>query len=966
MSLAAKLRGVSLRYGDVLALDSIDLDIPAGCLVGIIGSDGDGKSSLLSLISGARKVQTGLVELFGDDMSNKRHREKICSRIAYMPQGLGKNLYSNLSVFENVDFFGRLFGLNQKERLLRTNTLLQATGLAPFKDRLAGKLSGGMQQKLGICCALIHEPDILILDEPTTGVDPLSRRQFWEMIHHIRQAHVGMSILVTTAYMEEASAFEWLIAMHNGKVLFSGKIDTFLEKKDSHNLSFGLSSSDSEEFAPQILGFSGEVNGQGPFTSQKSTKDASKLPEYEGEKPKIQVHTVEEAFIAMLPEERLKDHKPIERTPRQTPDTTATFIEAHNLTKHFNGFTAVNHVSFQIEQGEIFGFLGPNGSGKTTTMKMLTGLLPPSEGEAKLFGHLLNPHDLETRKRIGYMSQSFSLYTELTAKQNLILHARLFNIPEEQILEKVEKIIQRFGLQEETNVFPKAMALGQRQRLSLAVAMLPSPEILILDEPTSGVDPIARDAFWHILMELSRKDKVTIFISTHFMNEAERCDRVSLMHAGNVLSIAPPADLIKQCHAKNLEEAFIKLLEKVGAFPKKNPDLFPARAVPMKTQKLKIPLNVFCFQRMTSYIQREALELYRDYTRLIFSVLGSIVLLLAFGFGISVDVENLSFAVLDRDQTNISRDYISNIAGSRYFIERPPIKDYQDLDKRMRSGDISLSVEIPSGFARDIRRGRPVHIGAWIDGAMPRRAEIILNYMKGVNLNWLTYADKKWVKNPLQKEPVSIETRYLYNPDVTSQKAMVPAAFAIVLMTVPAMLSTLAVVREKELGSIVNLYVSPTTRLEFLIGKQIPYIILAMISFFLMLFVTAFVFDVPLKGNFLTLLLGTFLFVCTSTALGLLVSTFTKSQTAAIFATGVLTLLPTINFSGLIDPISSLEGIGAFIGNIFPTTFYLSITRGVFSKGLGFKDLTIWFIPLLISIPLLLGLSVLFLKKQET
>jgi ribosome-dependent ATPase len=910
MSLAAKLRGVSLRYGDVLALDSIDLDIPAGYLVGIIGSDGDGKSSLLSLISGARKVQTGLVELFGDDMSNKRYREKVCSRIAYMPQGLGKNLYSNLSVFENVDFFGRLFGLNQKERLLRTNTLLQATGLAPFKDRLAGKLSGGMQQKLGICCALIHEPDILILDEPTTGVDPLSRRQFWEMIHHIRQAHVGMSILVTTAYMEEASAFEWLIAMHNGKVLFSGKIDTFLEKKDSH--------------------------------------------------------TVEEAFIAMLPEERLKEHKLIERTPRQTPDKTATFIEAHNLTKHFNGFTAVNHVSFQIEQGEIFGFLGPNGSGKTTTMKMLTGLLPPSEGEAKLFGHLLNPHDLETRKRIGYMSQSFSLYIELTAKQNLILHARLFNIPEEQILEKVEKIIQRFGLQEETNVFPKSMALGQRQRLSLAVAMLPSPEILILDEPTSGVDPIARDAFWHILMELSRKDKVTIFISTHFMNEAERCDRVSLMHAGNVLSIAPPADLIKQCHAKNLEEAFIKLLEKVGAFPKKNPDLFPARAVPKKTQKLKIPLNVFCFQRMTSYVQREALELYRDYPRLIFSILGSIVLLLAFGFGISVDVENLSFAVLDRDQTNISRDYISNIAGSRYFIERAPIKDYQDLDKRMRSGDISLSVEIPSGFARDIRRGRPVHIGAWIDGAMPRRAEIILNYMKGVNLNWLTYADKKWVKNPLQKEPVSIETRYLYNPDVTSQKAMVPAAFAIVLMTVPAMLSTLAVVREKELGSIVNLYVSPTTRLEFLIGKQIPYIILAMISFFLMLFVTAFVFDVPLKGNFLTLLLGTFLFVCTSTALGLLVSTFTKSQTAAIFATGVLTLLPTINFSGLIDPISSLEGIGAFIGNIFPTTFYLSITRGVFSKGLGFKDLTIWFIPLLISIPLLLGLSVLFLKKQET
>lgn len=910
----AKIRGVTLRYKNVIALDGIDLDIPSGCTVGIIGSDGVGKSSLLSLIAGSRKIQMGTIELFGGNISNQKHREKVCPRIAYMPQGLGKNLYSTLSVFENVDFFGRLFGLNKNERELRIDKLLQATGLAPFKDRPAGKLSGGMQQKLGICCALIHEPDLLILDEPTTGIDPLSRRQFWEMIDSIRKARLGMSILVATAYMEEASGYDWLIAMHSGQVLFAGKIEDFL-------------------------------------AIEAST-------------------TMEEAFIAMLPEAQLKNYKPIEMIPRQREIATETFIEANNLTKRFGDFTAVNHVSFQIERGEIFGFLGSNGSGKTTTMKMLTGLLPPSEGETKLFGHVLNPHDLEIRKRIGYMSQSFSLYRELTVKQNLILHARLFHIQEEYIPEKVEKSIHRFGLEEEVNTLPDSISPGQRQRLSLAVAMLPSPEILILDEPTSGVDPIARDAFWQIMMELSRKDKVTIFISTHFMNEAERCDRISLMHEGDVLASAPPADLIKQCKAKNLEEAFIKFLENAGAQRETNIEeglgAFSQDAVDLKESSLEKKRSFLGLQRMTSYIRREALELYRDSTRLIFSVIGSLILLLAFGYGINVNVENLSFAVLDRDQTNISQDYIHNVAGSRYFIERPPIKDYKDMDERMRNGDISLAIEIPPGFARDIRHGRPVSIGTWIDGAMPRRAEIILSYVQGMNLDWLTNTGKKWLKIRTPQERISMETRYLYNPDVSSQKAMVPAAFAIVLMMIPAMLCALSVVREKELGSIINLYVSPTTRLEFLIGKQIPYMILAMISFFLMLGVAYFVFDVSSKGNFLVLLLGTLLFVATSTSIGLLVSSFTKSQTAAIFATGVLTLLPTINFSGVLDPISSLEGIGAFIGNIFPTTFYLVITRGVFSKALGFKDLTVWFIPLLITIPLLLGLSTLFLKKQES
>ncbi len=903
----AKMRGVTLRHGKITALDAIDLDIPAGCTVGVIGPDGVGKSTLLSLISGSRKIQTGKVELFGGDMSDRKHRELVCPRIAYMPQGLGNHLYATLSVYENINFFGNLFGLPQNERRERIDELLEITELAPFKERLMGQLSGGMKQKLGICCALIHEPDILILDEPTTGVDPLSRRLFWKLIESIRSTRPGLNVVVATAYMEEAAGFDWLIAMDSGHLLFSGKVDQFLAREGSSSL--------------------------------------------------------EEAFISMLPKSKLINYKPIFTIPpRQS--TTETFIEAHNLTKRFGDFTAVDHVNFKIDRGEIFGFVGSNGCGKTTTMKMLTGLLPPSEGEAKLFGHVLNPHDIETRKRVGYMSQFFSLYNELTVKQNLFLHARLFNIPEEQIPEKVEKIMHRFGIEAEGHSLPKAIPLGQRQRLSLAVAMIHDPEILILDEPTTGVDPIARDAFWQMMIELSRQDRVTIFISTHFMNEAERCDRVSLMHAGRVLATAPPSVLREQCKAKTLEDAFVKFLQDAGAHKEEEPSPSIQKKVELKNSnfiKKKPPL--FSLQRMGAYIQREALELYRDVTRLALSVVGCIVLLVALSYGISVDVKNIPFAVLDRDQTDISRDYIYNLAASASFTERPPLKDYHDLDRRMRNDDISLAIEIPPNFASDILHGKQVSIGTWIDGAMPKYAETIRGYIQGANLHWEENTARKWLHTP--QEPVSIEARFLYNPDVKSEKVIVPAAFAIILMMIPAILSALSVVREKEFGSIVNLYVSPTRRLEFLVGKQIPYIVIALINFFIMVILAYFIFGMTVKGSFLTLLLATILFVIISTAFGLLVSTFTVSQTAAIFATSILVLLPTNNLSGLLDPVSSLEGVGAFIGHIFPTSYYLTITRGVFSKGLGFHDLMSRFIPLLITIPILFGLSLLFLKKQE-
>ncbi len=905
----AHLTDVSLRYGKTLALDGVTLDLPTGQMVGLIGPDGVGKSSLFSLIAGARVIQAGQVEVLAGDMAEARHRKVVCPRIAYMPQGLGKNLYATLSVFENIDFFGRLFAQDSGERHRRIDDLLASTGLAPFRDRPAGKLSGGMKQKLGLCCALIHDPDLLILDEPTTGVDPLSRRQFWELIGRIRARQPGMSVLVATAYMEEAARFDWLVAMDGGRVLTCGTPRQLLDRTASD--------------------------------------------------------TLEGAFIALLPEEKRAGHQPVHIPPRAT-DGDEVAIEAKDLTMRFGDFTAVDRVSFRIARGEIFGFLGSNGCGKTTTMKMLTGLLTASEGEAWLFGRAINPKDLATRRRVGYMTQSFSLYSELTVEQNLTLHARLFSVPADQIPGRVEEMANRFGLAGVMAARPDSLPLGQRQRLSLAVAMIHHPEMLILDEPTSGVDPIARDDFWQILIGLARRDRVTIFISTHFMNEAERCDRISLMHAGLVLVSDTPAALMQKRGATTLEEAFISFLEE--AVPESKPPARSAAAMdpsPLPPHGTTIPKIGFSLRRLFSYSRREALELRRDPIRATLALLGSLILMLIMGYGITLDVENLSFAVLDRDQTAISRDYVLNLAGSRYFSEHAPIGDYAELDQRMRGGEISLAMEIPPGFARDLGRGTPVAIGAWIDGAMPQRAETIQGYVRGMHAHWLDEMAARRLGQSRSAGLINIETRFRYNPEVKSLVAMVPAVIPLLLLMIPAMLTALSVVREKELGSIVNLYVTPVTRLEFLLGKQLPYIGLAMVNFLLMSLLAVTVFGVPLKGSFFALSVAALLYVTSATAMGLLFSTFVRSQIAAIFGTAVLTLLPAVQFCGMTSPVSALEGLGRMIGNIYPTTYFLTIARGTFSKGLGFADLQASFLPLILAVPLLTGLCVLLLRKQE-
>ncbi len=921
-----RLSGLAHRYGRVRAADDVTLEIPAGQMVGFIGPDGVGKSTWLGLIAGARRIQQGRVEVLGGDMRDAAHRARVCPRIAYMPQGLGKNLYPTLSVFENIDFFGRLFGQSRDERAWRIRELLEATGLAEFATRPANKLSGGMKQKLGLCCALIHDPDLLILDEPTTGVDPLSRRQFWELIARMRARRSGMSVLVATAYMEEAEGYDWLVAVDAGRVLATGTPASLRER--------GAAA------------------------------------------------TLEEAFIALLPAERRQGHHRLEIPPHRAGEVV---ISARGLQMRFGDFVAVDDVSLDVRRGEIFGFLGSNGCGKSTTMKMLTGLLEPTRGEALLLGRRLDARNIETRRRVGYMSQAFSLYGELTVRQNLQLHARLFDLDTAAGQARIAELAKRFDLQPVMDVQPDALPLGMRQRLQLAVAVLHRPDVLILDEPTSGVDPVARDQFWALIVDLSRRDGVTIFITTHFMNEAQRCDRISLMHAGRILASDTPQALMSACGARSLEDAFIEHLQAAsGSRP--TPDSTPATATTLVTPATPAeghdgpaPADVppgpvprapdgdrlarFSLARLLSFSAREATELRRDPIRLTLALLGSVVLMLVMGYGINMDVEDLQYAVLDNDQTLASQRYLLRIEGSRYFSLQPPLSAHDELDRRMRSGELSMAIEIPPGFGRDLARGRTPQLAVWLDGSMPLRAEIARGYVLGLHAQTLAEAVAE-ASGVQPTAPASIEVRYRYNPELRSLVAMVPLVIPLMLVFIPAMLTALGVVREKELGTILNVYTTPVTRLEFLIGKQLPYIALSMFNFVLMFAIAVTLFQVPFKGSFLALSLGALLYVTATTGLGLLASTMTSSQVAALAGTAIGTLLPAIQFSGLMDPVSSLEGVGAVIGAIYPTSHFLTISSGTFSKALGLDALLASFLPLLLAIPVLTLLSARLLSKQ--
>ena len=1082
-------------------------------------------------MAGVKVIQDGRVEVLGGDMADKDVRRDLSHRIAFMPQGLGRNLYPTLSVYENIDFHARLFGLDGQERTRQIARLMEATRLAPFSGRAAGKLSGGMKQKLSLCCALVHSPDLLILDEPTTGVDPLSRRQFWALVDDLRREHAGMTVIVATAYIEEAQRFERLLAMDAGRLL-----------------------------------------------ENKPTADV--LADYGTD-------VLEEAYVKMLPPEKQQGSGGLDITPFVPEPNAPPAMEAHGLTKRFGDFTAVDHVSFTIQKGEIFGFLGSNGCGKSTTMKMLTGLLEATEGDATLLGKPIDAGGLDTKMRVGYMSQAFSLYEELSVRRNLDLHARLYQMGAKGAA-AVEEALQQFDLADVADTAPASLPLGIRQRLQLAAACLHHPEVLILDEPTSGVDPAARDMFWRHLLKLSREDKITIFVSTHFMNEAARCDRISFMHKGRVLAVGTPAELAARQNAPDLEEAFVQYLieaesdnghsqqGRLGQDPTMlsdstrwvstqptakaadfsddqyeqnaksseseqsefrqntdgvhfergrlgqdrtmlsdstswvstqptatvadfSDDLYKQNATSSENEQSEFRQNAdgvhsekgrlgqaptipsdsaswvstqptaaaadfsddqyeqnarsseseqsefrqntdgdgvyfeqgrlgqdptmlsdsaswvstqpmatvaqathaemasdnghsqfsddpekhhprpseipsvtpdtqnfkYRFSMIWTFARREAKELLRDKIRLFFAVFGPLIIMASVSWGISFDVRNLKFAVYDRDQTAASRELVEYFDGSRYFLQQPPIQSEAEIDTVLKSSGAILVIDIPSGFGRDLARGLKPEVGFYVDGSMPFNATNIRGYIGSLIT---AYTKDRIAESGLPvslKAPAGIEPRFMYNQDFDSINAIAPGVMMLVLMMIPAMMSAVGVVREREIGSIANFYASPAAVAQYLIGKQLPYIAVGMVNFAAMMLMIIYLFGVPLKGSFAGLAIGTLLMVSATTALGLLISCFVRSQLAAIFATAIITMIPAQTYSGFLYPLSTMEGGALIIGKTFPSSWYYTVSVGSFTKGLHTADLLHEYAAIAAFAATSLILACLLLKKQE-
>lgn len=888
---AARLSGVRHAYGKTLALDDVSVAIAAGEALVVIGPDGVGKSTLLALIAGAKRIQQGTVETLGRDLSNERARAAVQPRIAFMPQGLGRNLYASLSVRENIDYFADLFGGAPPQRI---DALMEALGLAPFALRAAGKLSGGMKQKLGLCCALVHDPDILILDEPTTGVDPLSRRQFWDLVGAIRAARPAMALIVATSYLDEAERFGRVVVMQAGAIIADG--------------------------APAAL---------------KAQYGAPSM----------------EALFTRLTGAELPT-----RIARKAPAADAPIaVEAHGLTRRFGAFVAVDSVEFSVRRGEIYGFLGSNGCGKTTTMKMLTGLLPASAGEARMLGRPVDARDLATRRRVGYMSQGFSLYGELTVQQNFDLHAKLFGLEDAEGVLRIAALKDQLGLNPHASAIAGALPLGVRQRLSLAIAILHEPEVLILDEPTSGVDPAAREAFWQEIERLARDQQVTIFISTHFMSEAERCDRVAFMHAGRVIAEGAPDTLRQSQKAATLEDAFVRYMQIGGAGEP------PTRALSALITGIgEKPVRQT--PRVLAVARREILEMLREPVRFAMALAGTLVLALAFGYGISFNVEDVSLAVIDRDRTPASRAYVEEFASSPYFELRAALNDDRAVEQALRSNRATLVLDIPPGFGRALASGRASPIGAWVDGAMPFRAETVSGYAQALHRRAIAAA----AGGPAPASAAYVlEPRFLYNQAFRSFNAVVPIMIGILLAMIPSILTSLAVVREKELGSITNFYVTPISRTEFLLGKQLPYIGLGFLNFLLLVALAIVLFGLSIKGSLIALLLAGFLYVAATSAVGFVSSALTRSQTAAVFGTAIVIMVPAVEFSGLMQPLASLEPVDRFIGAMFPTSHFNQISTGVFAKGRGLLDLSGELAVLALFWLVLLVIAIALLRKQE-
>lgn len=959
-NIAIFLEGVTKKFPSdeniAPALMAVFSKIVRGSITGLIGPDGAGKTTLIRIIAGLLSLTDGHVSVEGLDPAV--HLTQLRAILGYMPQKFG--LYEDLTVIENLTLYADLRGVLGDERITEFERLLEFTHLTDFTTRLSGDLSGGMKQKLGLACALLGQPKVLLLDEPSVGVDPISRRELWKMVNALVSG--GMTVIWSTCYLDEAELCDAVLLMNEGKLIYSGEPQVLTKKLGGRSVQIQNIEGDHRLVlqralcSPKVM--DGSIQG----------KNIRLLLRKKGELPRLELlkageHAYltpssprfEDAFIDMLgggpggESVLTKLMKPIPITAG-----SHAVIEAKNLTKMFGAFAAASKINFKVKRGEIFGLLGPNGAGKSTTFKLMCGLLSSTSGTATVFGLDLKKNASQARQHIGYMAQKFSLYGDLTVQQNLQFFSGIYGLSGKRQQKKMSEMIAVFELKAFLNRKAGELSLGFKQRLSLACAIMHEPAILFLDEPTSGVDPIARREFWTHINGLVEKG-VTIMVTTHYIDEAEYCDRIGLIYQGILIETGTPDELKQRVISDSkpeptMEDAFVDLVRRydektVKSIPTAQKNLqhhlYYSYYLKWKTEYIE---HYGAMRRWVALCQKEYHQIVRDPTSILIAVVIPVLMLFIFCFGISLDTSKIRLGIVMGDFSPQARHFEMALMGSPY-IDAVPMKDRFLAAQELSAGHVRGLVIIQPNFSiRLTQAGGVAPVQIITDGSETNTANFVTAYAVGAWELWQAQQSADSGHAPLNS--IAIENRYWFNPEAMSRNFIVPGSIALVMTVIGALLSSLVIAREWERGTMEALLSTPVTRMEFFLSKLIPYYSLGMISMTVCALTGVILLGVPFNGSIVLLFIESSLFLGSVLGIGLLFSGMTRNQFNAAQAALNAAYLPAMILSGFVFEISSMPPIVQAVTYIIPARYFVEALQTLFLSG---------------NIPLLLFKSSLFL-----
>ncbi len=941
----------------VRALDGISTRVRRGTVTALVGPDGAGKTTLLRLVTGLLTADSGMLSVLGIDVA--RDPQAVQDRVGYMPQRFG--LYEDLSVIENLNLYAELNGVSIAERRERYPRLMEMTALGPFANRLAGKLSGGMKQKLGLACTLVRAPELLVLDEPTVGVDPLSRRELWEIIQQLAREQ-ELTVLLSTAYLDEAQRCSEAIVLHDGRVLAQGPPATVSELAAGrtflvtpHQGQAARSVQARLLCQPNVVDAVPEGGLVRVVVSVPANSEVLREQLSAGLPVTSVAARFEDGFMMLLHHAAESPNSAAGMSiehPTPSADGEAA-VEVHDLVRNFGDFTAVDHVTFNVKRGEVFGLLGPNGAGKTTTFRMLCGLLPASSGTLRVAGVDLRVARASARQNIGYVAQRFSLYSQLSVAENLDFFCGAYGLRGKLLAQRVQWALKQFELGPLAQLPAGQLPGGYKQRLAMAVALVHEPSILFLDEPTSGVDPIARREFWQRITALAEQG-VTVIVTTHFMEEAEYCDRVAVLDGGRILAQGTPAELRSHADstamASTMEDAFIAIVEKSrtgNGNGHRNPkrdgyvlDSLLAGAAPQW-----LPPKA---RRVWALVQKESWQMVRDASSLAIGIVLPVVLILLFGYGLSLDVTDVPVAVVLDEPSPDALDLAAAYQLSPTFRTRV-LTGMPRARQMMIAREIDAIVQVRSNFGRKLALGE-AEVQILIHGTDANRGRILQAYTEAAVGNWR--ACRAAEGRLIDGDPVRVQDRLWFNDANESRYFLVPGLIVLIMTLIGSFLTTLVMAREWERGTLEALFVTRVRVGEILLGKTIPNFALGMIGLALCILTARVLFNVPLRGSLWLLTASSMLYLIVALAVGLLISGAVKSQFVASQVTILITFLPALMLSGFLFDLRSTPAFVRGITYALPARYFVTILQTVFLAG------NVWQV-ILPAIVVLLVMSVL-------